>query len=179
MDLKETIERISGMDAKRAVVAWVGHDAERFKALLDLMLADNKKASLRAAWVMSDSVIAHPDLMMPYLKTLLDRLEQPLLTDTLRLNICRALQYVRIPEALQGQAAEILFGYLGNPDIPAAPRAFGMTTLANICRDVPELAEELRLVIEEQWPVAPPAFKSRGRKILAEIKKISPASRPS
>ena len=68
-----------------------------------------------------------------------------------------------------GEAADICFGYLVDHKETIAVRVFAMTVLGNICRREPDLGIELRLVIEEELPYASAGFKSRAKKILAEL----------
>ncbi len=44
-----------------------------------------------------------------------------------------------------------------------------MTVLEKICRKIPELKPELRLIIEEQLPHGSAAFKNRGNRILKRL----------
>jgi hypothetical protein len=46
-----------------------------------------------------------------------------------------------------------------------------MTVCANICKDIPELKEELILAIEDQLEFGSAGIVSRGRKIIKELQK--------
>jgi hypothetical protein len=48
-------------------------------------------------------------------------------------------------------------------------KVFGMTVLANLCEKLPELKNELRIIIEDQMPYGSAGFKSRGSKILKKL----------
>ena len=47
-----------------------------------------------------------------------------------------------------------------------------MTVLYNLCKKEPDLANELRILIEEQMLYGTAGFKSRGKRILKELKKL-------
>jgi hypothetical protein len=47
-----------------------------------------------------------------------------------------------------------------------------MTVLLNIVKYVPELKEELKIIIEDQMPYASAGFQSRGKKTLKALEKI-------
>ena len=49
------------------------------------------------------------------------------------------------------------------------PKAFSLTVLQHLAALYPDIKPELRLVIEEQWEQAAPAFRSRAKKILKEL----------
>jgi hypothetical protein len=61
------------------------------------------------------------------------------------------------------------FGFIENPTIPIAIKAFSLTTLYNLCKTYPEIKPELKLIIEDRWDTETAAFKSRGKKILANL----------
>jgi len=58
------------------------------------------------------------------------------------------------------------FEYVAFPETPIAVKAFSLTVLSNLSAAYPEIASELRLIIEDQWEHATPAFRSRAKKIL-------------
>ena len=46
-----------------------------------------------------------------------------------------------------------------------------MTVLYNLTKKLPDLARELRLLIEEQYNLGSAGFKARGRHVLGQLKK--------
>jgi hypothetical protein len=80
------------------------------------------------------------------------------------------LQFIEIPPALQGIAAEACFENLSSEE-PVAVKVFAMTVIANLCKDYPELKSELVPLIEDQLPFATAGFRSRARKVLRQIEK--------
>lgn len=153
------------------IADWIGTDPERFSVLIRHMLEDEYRISQRAAWVVTHVLERHPHLVRPHLERMVHHLRNPDQHDAVRRNTLRALQYVDLPEALWGEVADIGFQYLADPNEPVAVRIFAMSVVWNICRNVPELKQELKLIIEDQWDHATAGFRSRGRKILREISK--------
>jgi len=76
-------------------------------------------------------------------------------------------QYVEVPAKHRGRLMDKCFLYISSVDVPIAVRAFSLTILENLSKDYPEIIPELRLIIEENWDRATPAFRSRAKKILA------------
>lgn len=109
-------------------------------------------------------------MVIPHLKVILNYLKKPGIHDAVKRNTMRLLQFIDIPKRYQGQVAGICFGYLQDAKEPVAIKAFSMTVLASIARQNPDLRQELAIVIEDQLPYGSPAFVSRGRKVLKEIK---------
>lgn len=93
------------------------------------------------------------------------------LPDWQKRNILRILQYQKIPAAQWGQAADQCLKYLASSEQPVAIKVFSMTVLYNLTKDLPDLARELRLHIEEQFPLGSAGFKARGRKVLQKLEK--------
>lgn len=81
-------------------------------------------------------------------------------------NSVPVLEEIEIPELLQGDVMNACFGFIEKPSVPAAIKAFSLTTLFNLSKYYPEIKGELKLIIENNWNHESAAFKSRGRKIL-------------
>ena len=92
--------------------------------------------------------------------------------DAVKRNTVRLLQGVDLPEELMGRVVDICFKFLLDVKEPVAVRVFSMQVLYNICLKEPELADELRIVIEEFMPHGTAGFKSRGKRILKGLQKL-------
>ncbi len=114
---------------------------------------------------MSYCAIKNPQLTQSYLQRLIKNLQGDIHVAVKR-NTVRVLQYIDIPEKLRGMAATVCFDLIQSGNEPVAVKAFSMTVLANICKHEPELADELKLIIEDQLPFASAGFKARAKKIL-------------
>lgn len=154
---KENIKRIA-----RHVIA-----SHCFEELLVLIKQSGAPIPERASWVMSHCSDLDPTIIPPHTEVLLLELQKGV-SSAVRRNILRVLQSVNIPDHLLGLAANLCFDYLAGTE-PVAVKVFAMTILANICQREPDLAPELRLIIEDQLPYASPGFKNRGNKILSRL----------
>ena len=167
MNLKEEILREHSKAQVMRIVAYIGVDSERFDDAMKLFLEGDYRVTQRISWVVSHCASVHPWLIMPYLESMWQNLLQnPNLHNAVKRNTVRILQFVEIPEHLQGLVAEVCFKYLGDPQIPVAIRAFSMTVLAKIAKQHPDLQEELKIIVEDQLPYQSPAFVSRAKQIL-------------
>ncbi len=152
----------------------IGDDRAAFDELMQCMLHDDKLVAQRAAWVVSYCLEAHPEWAQTYLPDLLRNLKKPNLHDAVRRNTVRALRGIAIPEELAGEAAETLIQYIADPREPVAVRCFSMTAFFNLCKNEPDLLEELRLTIEDILEnETAGGLQSRGRRTLMEIAKIT------
>jgi hypothetical protein len=170
MDLKKVIAREHSRAQMLKVVDYVGSNPARFKVLVDVFLAGPYRITQRAAWPLSYCVEHVPALITPHLRVILNHLEKPGIHDAVKRNTVRLLQFIEIPKRHQGRVADICFRYLQDTREPVAIRVFSMTVLASIARHNPDLRQELAILIEDQLPYGSPAFTSRGRKVLREMR---------
>jgi hypothetical protein len=155
---------------KDKVVTYVGNDPKRFAALVDVFLKGPYRVTQRAAWPLSSCVEFHPDLIKPHLKRILQNVRKPGQHDAVKRNTIRLLQYIDIPKSLQGLTVNICFGFLSDPEEPIAVKVFSVAVLTSLTKQEPDLKNELILLIERQLPYASPAFLSRARKALKQLK---------
>jgi len=153
------------------VVAYVGSDRTRFKELMNCFFKGEYRLAQRAAWPVSYCVEAHPDLIKPYYKQLIEKLSDPTVPEAVPRNSIRLLQDVDIPEKWEGPIMDYCFKAISSPSIAIAIKAFSLRVLENLSARYPEILPELKLIIEERWDQETPAFKSRAKKILKAIEK--------
>jgi hypothetical protein len=151
------------------IASWVGKDKKRFRQLMASFLKGEYRITQRSAWTVNLCADKHPELIRPYLKQMIRRMQEPGVHDAVRRNVIRILQFIEIPEKLLGEVATVCFNYLSSPGEPIAVRVFSMTVLANIVQKQPDLTNELRFVIEQQLSHGSMGFCSRARKVMKMI----------
>lgn len=148
---------------------YIGADADRFAILMELFLGDNYRLTQRASWAVSKCGDQYPELLAPYIERMIKNLYEDV-PDAVKRNTLHLLQDREIPDIMLDEAADIGFKIMESKMEPIAVKVFAMTMLANICKKVPELKNELRLIIEDQMPYGSSGFRSRGDKILKRLK---------
>jgi hypothetical protein len=131
--------------------------------MVGLMTGGDALVEQRAAWVVADCGEQWPELVGPQLEHLLDNLERPGLHPAVVRGTFRMLQFADLPPALEGRVCSVAMAALGGAT-PVAVKAYSMTVLRRLVGRYPEIAEEVRLLIEEQLPGASPGFRSRARR---------------
>jgi len=154
------------------IAQYIGDDAKRFSTLVDLFLNDKWRINQRAIWVMVYCAEAHPKLIYPHLKALLENLQKPDAHNAARRNTTKILSVIDIPKKYQGQALDICFKFLLDMQEQIAVKIFSMQVVYNISINEPDLLQELAVVIEDQLPYGSAGFKARGKRILNEIRQI-------
>ncbi len=102
MNLVEEILREHTKKQKDKIVRYVGHNPKRFSELVDIFLQGPYLVTQRAAWPLSYCIEQYPDLLKPHFRKILTRLGKKNIHDSVKRNILRMLQFVRVPKAWQG-----------------------------------------------------------------------------
>ena len=170
MDLRSAILAEHSKANTMLITGWIGDRPDRFDELMQLFIHKEYRVVQRAAWIMSHCVEKHPQLIEPHLDSLLTAMESPKHDAVLR-NGLKVLAEIELSPDLMGKAATLAFDLLAHPKSPVAIKVHSMQLLANICQVEPDLAGELRILIEDQWEEGTAGFKSRGKKILRQLDK--------
>ena len=170
MDLRREIVKEHSKRHPHKVADYIRDNTKRFAELVDVYLAGPYRVTQRSAWPLSICVENHPELIRPHLKKVLDHLTHPNIHDSVKRNTMRLLQFVDIPKRFHGRIATICFDYLQSKTEPVAVKVFSMTVLTHIIDEQPDLKNELIIILEDQFPFATAAFRSRARKVLKSLK---------
>ena len=172
MNIKAALLKEHSKEQKGRIVNYIGGDQKLFDKLMILFFDGPYRVTQRAAWVMSYCIDNHPKLITPHFDQLVANLRNTK-SDAVKRNILRNLQNLEIPDRLVGKVADACFKILASNQEPIAIKAFSMTVLYNITLKIPELQNELKLLIEDLIPYGSPGIKSRGLKLLKKLEKLS------
>ena len=150
------------------IVQYIGDNKERFAELMNILFTGDSRISQRAAWPLSICVQQHPELIKPYFKKLIQKMQQPGIHNGIIRNSLRLLQDVIIPKTWHGTLMNYCFALIQKHGEPVANKAFAITILDNLSKEYPDIRQELVLVIRERWDHESAAFKSRGRKVFRD-----------
>ena len=168
--MKLTSLLLADPDWERTTIEFVCSHKERFDQLIDCFYSGDFRLAHRATLIILKIAKMNPKWVNEQVGPLAASLQrtQP---EWHRRNLLRILQNYRIPEAQWGHVADECFHYLVSADQPVAIKVFSMTVLYNITKDVPDLARELRISIEEQYNLGSAGFQARARKVLGQMQK--------
>ena len=169
MNLRKTILAEHSKAQTDKIIQWIGSNQKRFDELFNLFLNDEYRVIQRAAWPLSYCAINHPQLIQKHFYKLIKNLYKPNLHDAVKRNTVRLLQHIPAPQRLHGEIMNICFGYISDPQEKVAVKAFSLSILQNLCRQYPEIRQELKTIIEDRWQYETAAFRSRAKKILKEF----------
>ncbi|MTI40068.1 hypothetical protein [Fulvivirga lutimaris] len=168
MDIKKELLFEHSKPQALKISNYIGSNKNRFDELMRLFFDTKYRVTQRAAWVVSHCADKHPELIEPYIEPMILNLKNDI-TVAVQRNTLRVLQEKEMPDSIIGEAADICFKIMESSKEPIAVKVFAMTLLANICKKVPELKTELKILIEDQLPYGSAGFKSRANKILKKL----------
>ncbi|WP_339789200.1 hypothetical protein [uncultured Imperialibacter sp.] len=146
----------------------IGADKEKFAEVMAIFFSGPYRVTHFSAHLLGKCCDLHPHLILPYLGKMIDLLDEDV-HDSLKRNILRTMQFIDVPKEHWDKTVQYCFELLQSKKEPIAVKVFGMTVLANLCEKLPELKNELRIIIEDQMPYGSAGFKSRGSKILKKL----------
>src|ERR1700729_2556627 len=169
MDLLKLLREEHSKKQTDRIVNYIGDDQKRFAELIKLFFKGEYRITQRAAWPMSYCVRRHPELISPYFKPLLDNLARKDIHVAVIRNTVRLLQDVDIPKKHHGRVMSTCFEFIQSPETPIAVKAFSLSILGNLSSLYPDILPEIKLIIEEAWEHATPAFRSRAKRVLKDV----------
>lgn len=173
MDILQSLKKEHSKKQTDRIVNYIGADKDRFRVLTEIFFTGEYRITQRAGWPLSNCVRAHPELIEPYFKRLLDNLQRKDIHVAVVRNTVRLLQDVTIPKKHQGRVMSICFDLIQEVGTPIAVKAFSLTILGNLSMDYPDIQGELKLIIEEQRDRMTPALRSRSKKVLKQMEKVA------
>ena len=166
MDLRAEILKEHSKAQCLKIVAWVADDKKRFKELLQLFLNDEYRVVQRAAWMISLVAEEQPQLIEPHLKVIVNKMSEPGVHVAVKRNVARILQFISIPEDMQGIVMNTCFELLSDPKETIGVRVFSMTILANLSKIYPDIKHELKVIVDDVMEQGASAgFKARARNL--------------
>lgn len=137
---------------------------------LTLMNENNSPIVSRIAWSLSDVSDLNPELLNPHIEALTDFLLTKPASGICR-NLLRIIEKYPIQEPHWLPLFEQCLQWVQSTKTPVAVRCNAMTVAYRIGEQIPELLQELRLVISDHLAFGSKGFSSRSGKILAMIEK--------
>jgi hypothetical protein len=172
MDYKRELEKEHSKKLTNLIVDDIIARPQNFDSLINLLLNAPYRITQRAAWPISVIAEKHPGMIEKYLPILINKLHEKGNHPSINRNIVRALQYVTIPENLEGKTLEICFQLLNSSNEPVAVKVFSMTVVYNLAVKYSDIRQELIHSIETQLEHQSAGFRSRGNKILKQLGKL-------
>ena len=99
MDFRNQLGKIHSKYTSIAIANEIANDPKKFKNLMDIILANEDIISARAAWALSFSIEANPDLLTPYCSKII----QLILNKIIYLILCYIVYFLEMISYLKIQ----------------------------------------------------------------------------
>ncbi len=173
-DIQDYLDAGHSRVIRDEIINYVGKSAAKMKTLMSFFFHDEWRYNQRAAWPVLHISLKEPQLIKPYLAKLVSNLDKPKHDAVVR-NTIRIFEDIHIPESVEGPLMDKCFAYLIDRKQAIAIRCFSMTVLGKIVDKYPELAFELKDILENELTYdASAGFKSRAKRTLKAISKLKP-----
>lgn len=151
------------------IAAWIGMDANRVRILMELFFCKEYKVIQRSSWIVGGIAETYPSLIEPYLPAMLQRIADESLPIAVKRHVLRSLQFLTIPEELEGYVLDNCFRFLEDPKEANAVQVFALSIIEKLTIKYPEIIPEFQLIVATNLENgASPAFISRARKMFMQ-----------
>jgi len=150
----------------------VGNNEVYFRELMQIALLDKHRLSPRAANVAEFCCSKYPELVQSFIPQIIDSLTW-IQNDGVKRIFLKILTRNSCPsdEQLMTRLLNLCFNYLVSPNEKPAVKHYSMMILFDISNIVPELKNELIIVIEDQYHKNTQAFMAMGKRMLKKLHK--------
>jgi len=122
-------------------------DPKLLKTLFDIYQWGDKIMQRRAAWALGHAAEIKPELFKKYFPLLIQQLNKADQHQSLYRCAFKCMKEIKVPEKYVSIVFDLSLRYLSSELYEAAVRAFAITVAANCAKPYPELAGELKLVL--------------------------------
>ncbi len=170
--MNSVLKKLQGGDRRsigraNEVVADVLRNPALFEAIFGGMLDDDPLVRMRSADAVEKITAQRPDLLRPFKRKLLGQVAR-IPQQEVRWHVAQMLPRLPLGRAELDRAVRTLLGYLG--DRSNIVETFAMQALADLARREVALRGRVIPVLEAHTSSGSPAVRSRGRKLLKQLK---------
>lgn len=170
---KDIIELIDSWENLPFLINEVAGNTEYYQNLMEVALYDGNQKSWRAAYLVDKINDDYPKLLLPFLQKMMDQVLIEKSTSKKR-HFLKLISLNDLNKNQQGLILDFCIETLRSSKEPAAVRVHAMQILHNIALKEIELIPEILLIIENEMEYHSTAgIISRGRKLIASLKKVS------
>lgn len=145
-------------------------------ALIEIIFENKPILSQRAGWVLTfinKKDKKDKNILTAYLPQLIENLNNTSIHDAVKRNTFKLFEKRNAPENYEVKLLDLAIRYLQNKNEAIAIRVFAMTVMVNSSLMYPELKNEIKAIILDQYDAESPAYVSRAKKELLRLSKIN------
>jgi hypothetical protein len=171
--MHEVLKKLAGGDRRsigraNEVVSDVLNDPALLEVVFRGMLGDDPVVRMRCADAVEKITATHPEYLQPYKEDLIEQVA-PIDQQEVRWHVAQMIPRLEWSREERAVAVEILVRYL--KDKSKIVKTFAMQALADLAEEDLDLRAQVVELLEERMQTGSPAMQSRGRKLLARMKR--------
>lgn len=152
----------------KKIVKMAEDDPALIKELINLTFQNKGSVSLRAIWTLTHCQDSLPELLQPYLITLIEAC--PSFSHAgMRRSALKIISAENIPEDYQVFMFDHCIQWLISKKESIAVKAYAMDILTNMAMQEPDLKNEVAMVILDILPHGSKGIQAKGRKMLRKL----------
>lgn len=141
---------------------------EQMAELMTYFFSDDLRVCQMASFPIITIADNKIELLRPYISKMISKYhEAP--HNAYKRNVLRTLQFIDLPEDLEGKVYDICLEEFCNVKAATALRAFGLTVMCNICEKHPELSQELLPTLIDYKNSGSSGFENRLKKEITRV----------
>lgn len=180
-EIEDLLKKTSALRTEReAAASLIGSTPEGLRTLLEIIASDNSEIQIKGCWVTELIIIEHPEYLSTCRELFFSALKSTTRSSAIRplakiialwsaatFSATRDSFPVLKPEESH-HLAECCFSWLLEEQ-PVAVRVYSMEALFHLGKNIPWIHPELKAHLLGSFPLAPPGFKARAKKILKQL----------
>lgn len=166
----QLVNELRTSDANQRI-AWAHHiiDVQISLLALSKILYEEERTARRFTWLLSDIGLVHPETLREAIPQLFRERKQVPLPNFERA-FCSYWRIAGIPEEQEGEAIDLLFGWLMDANVNVHVKNHALECLQKLAEKYPDLKHELELVLHEQLDKNTATFRKKAMKALESLK---------
>ncbi len=142
MNFREALSKEHSKTLAQQIADISAKNPEKLAELMSCFFDEDIRICQRSSWSVGLLGVKHSDLLIPFVRPMLDGLDNPK-HDAIVRNTLRVLEEMDIPEDYEGEIFEKAFNYVVSTKYAVAIRAFSIALVAKIAVKYPALKEEV------------------------------------
>lgn len=172
-ELKEALCAHTSLFSVNHLTWKIEQESDRFPVLYELASTDGSRSAYRALWVCEKLSEKHPSWFAPFYNELIEKLERCKHEGSRRL-LLSILHNLPVPPTLPVQLLNYCFDHMLLPQESIAIQALSIKTAYKLCRQDPDLLNELKTVLENvEAEYYSPGVQAAIRGTLQKLKKVA------
>jgi hypothetical protein len=167
-ELKSSLERDGSSANMNRWTRTIIHEKIQLKDLSELILSEGK-TGMRFSWLIGGFCDKFPHMVDPCISYFYAQRKKVRFKGFNR-SLAKMFTLCQIPEEIEGEITSDLFNWLMDPKSDVSTKSFCLSALQKLSSKHKDLAQEFKIVVEDQLDKNTNAFRKKAEKVLASLR---------